>query len=95
MQKSQHTRRYKQLTRAIRAARLAAGLTQAEVAQALGVYATFVTKVESGERRIDVVELAELCRACKTDLVALLRSAGLVPEAPRPGAAEGGPAPAG
>jgi transcriptional regulator with XRE-family HTH domain len=32
-----------------------AGLTQMEVAQKLGTYASFVSKVESGERRVDVV----------------------------------------
>ena len=58
-------------------AREAAGLTQAEVAAALGVSATFVSKVESGERRVDVVELGEMCRVYGVDLIALLRSAGL------------------
>lgn len=77
MEKSQHTRAYAKVTRALRAAREAAGLTQAEVAKALGVYASFVSKVESGERRIDVVELGEMCRVYGVDLGALLRSAGL------------------
>lgn len=77
MEKSQHTRAYGKVTRALRAARAAAGLTQAEAAKRLGVYATFVSKVESGERRVDVVELGQMCRVYGVDLVALLRSAGL------------------
>jgi transcriptional regulator with XRE-family HTH domain len=77
MEKTQHTRAYRKVTAALREARAAAGLTQAEVAAALGVYASFVSKVESGERRVDVVELAHLCRVYEVDLVALLRSAGL------------------
>ena len=77
MEKTQHTRQYRKLTRALRAARAAAGLTQAEVADALGVYASFVSKVESGERRVDVVELGQLCRVYGVGLVAFLRSAGL------------------
>lgn len=77
MEKSQHTRQYERLTKALRAAREAAGLTQAEVAEQLGVYASFVSKVESGERRIDVVELSHLCRVYGVELVAFLRSAAL------------------
>lgn len=77
MDKSQHSRAYRRLTRGLRAAREAAGLTQAEVAARLGAYASYVSKVESGERRVDVVELTELCKVYGADLVALLRTAGL------------------
>ena len=56
MEKTQHTSAYKRLTAALRKARADAGLTQAEVAEKLGLYASFVSKVESGERRLDVVE---------------------------------------
>lgn len=77
MDKSQHTRQYQRVTRALRAAREAAGLTQGEVAAALDVYASFVSKVESGERRVDVVELAELCGVYGIDLAAFLKSVGL------------------
>ena len=77
MQKSQHTSAYRRLTAALRKAREDAGLTQAEVAQKLGAYASFVSKVESGERRIDVVELKHFCDAIGVGLVAFLRSARL------------------
>jgi transcriptional regulator with XRE-family HTH domain len=64
----------------LKKAREAAGLTQAQVAERLQLYASFVSKVESGERRLDVVELAELCEAYNTTLVAVLREAGLFTE---------------
>lgn len=44
----------------LRAAREEKGLTQEEVAQALDVPQTFVSKIEQGERRIDPLELEEL-----------------------------------
>ena len=44
----------------LRQARLDAGLTQDDVASRLGVRQNFVSKMETGERRIDPVELAEL-----------------------------------
>jgi transcriptional regulator with XRE-family HTH domain len=49
--------RYRQFLRRLRAAREEAGLTQVEVAKALRRPQSFVSKCESGERRVDVVEL--------------------------------------
>ena len=77
MRKSQHTREYRRLTEALRRARRAAGLTQAEAAARLGAYANYVSKCESGERRVDVIELAAFCRAYGRDLFDLLREIGL------------------
>ncbi len=55
------------LTR-LREARRAAGLTQAEVAAQLRRPQSFVSKCESGERRVDVVELQEFAQLYKKDL---------------------------
>jgi transcriptional regulator with XRE-family HTH domain len=44
-------------------ARIEAGLTQSEAAARLRRPQSFVSKCESGERRVDVVELAAFCRA--------------------------------
>lgn len=46
----------------LRAARLAAGLSQEQTALRLGRPQSFVSKCESGERRVDVVELAQFAR---------------------------------
>ena len=48
---------YQQFLRRLRQARLEAGLTQVQVAQKLGQPQPFVSKCESGERRLDVTEL--------------------------------------
>jgi DNA-binding XRE family transcriptional regulator len=40
-----------------------AGLRQIDLAQRLGVYQSWVTHMESGQRRIDVIELIEICEA--------------------------------
>ncbi len=55
-----HSPRYRQFLQRLRAARVAAGLTQAEVARRLGKPQSFVSKSENGERRVDAVELADL-----------------------------------
>ncbi|MGJ4993744.1 helix-turn-helix domain-containing protein [Bradyrhizobium sp. HKCCYLS3077] len=44
-----------------------AGLTQAEVAAKLGRYQSFIANVESGQRRIDVVELIDIANAIGFD----------------------------
>lgn len=77
MEKSQHTQKYAQLLEALRAARKKAGLTQLEVAEKLDTYASYVSKCESGERRIDVIELAEFCRLYGVSLTAFLKKIDL------------------
>lgn len=44
-------------------ARKAAGLTQAGMAERLRCHQSLVARIESGERRIDVIELVVLARA--------------------------------
>ena len=63
MAKSLHSKAYKRLTELLVQARHDAGLTQQQVADELGRPQSFVAKYEKGERRLDVVELIEICRA--------------------------------
>lgn len=46
----------------LRDLRLQKGLTQTELSSALGMAQSFVSKYEMGERRLDFVEVADLCR---------------------------------
>ena len=59
MGRSLHSERYKYLLARLREARLQVELTQIEVARRLRRPQSYVSKCESGERRIDVIELAE------------------------------------
>jgi transcriptional regulator with XRE-family HTH domain len=54
-------------------ARLKAGLTQEQVASRLKRPQSFVSKYESGERRLDVVEFLEVCAAVGMDGAKILR----------------------
>jgi transcriptional regulator with XRE-family HTH domain len=49
----------------LKQARLNAGFTQAEVAQLLSRPQSFVSKSESGERRVDFIELRHLAKIYK------------------------------
>lgn len=62
MDKSIHSKEYKVVLERMRKARLEAGLTQVRVAKKLGHHQSYVSKIESGERRVDVVELNKFAK---------------------------------
>ena len=65
-------------------ARRDAGLRQVDLAGRLGKPQSFVSKVERGERRIDVVELVVILRAIGADEMSFLRTAvGAIPRKAR------------
>jgi transcriptional regulator with XRE-family HTH domain len=64
--------RYRLLLERLRNARLEAGLTQAEVARALARTQAFVSKCESGERRIDPIDLVDFARLYRKPLTFFL-----------------------
>lgn len=64
---------YRALQAALRDARAAAGLTQAELGARLGVDVSVISRVESGDRRIDAVELVAYCGGLGVDAVELVR----------------------
>lgn len=58
---------YKKMLECLVDARKASKVTQAELAERLGLHQSYVSKFESGDRRIDVVEFLQICRALNTD----------------------------
>jgi transcriptional regulator with XRE-family HTH domain len=64
MKKSTHSAEYATLKQSLAAARQGAGLSQRQLALRLRVPHTWVAKVESGERRIDLIEFGWFCDAC-------------------------------
>ena len=63
MQKSITSKNYAHFLQRLREAREQAGLTQEDMAARLGESQSFVSKCERGERRMDIVELREFCKA--------------------------------
>lgn len=64
---------YDKFRRRLIEAREAAGLSQREVCRRLSQPATFMTKVESGYRRLDVVELVAVLGVLGADPVEFVR----------------------
>ncbi len=65
MEKSIHSQKYKEIIDRLKTARVSADLTQSEVAQKLNRPQSFISKIERGERRIDITELAEIAKIYK------------------------------
>ena len=65
MSRSLFSAPYGELLRLLVSARRDAGLRQVDLAERLGKPQSFVSKVERGERRLDVVELIVVARAIR------------------------------
>lgn len=63
---------YAAFLRRLREARERAGLTQVEAARRLGKPQSFVSKCESGERRVDVVELKAFAKMYGVPVASLI-----------------------
>ncbi|MGC3992064.1 MAG: helix-turn-helix transcriptional regulator [Chthoniobacteraceae bacterium] len=73
--KSLFSKEYDAFLTLLRKAREDAGMTQAEAAAKLKRHQSYVSKCESGERRVDVVELIAFCKAYElapTQFIALM-----------------------
>jgi len=65
---------YGVLTRCLVDARTAAGVTQNELAERLGRPQSFVSKVEGGDRRLDVIEFLQITAALNVEPEPIIRS---------------------
>jgi transcriptional regulator with XRE-family HTH domain len=63
MEKTIYTREYGLMLRVLREMRERAPLTQMELASRLNVTQVFISKCESGQRRLDLIELRAWCAA--------------------------------
>ncbi len=81
MSKTLHSEGQVALVAALIRARKDAGLSQTELAERLRCHQSFVARIESGQRRIDVPELIILCRALGVDPLEMFREvAAVTPE---------------
>lgn len=68
MAKSIYRKEYIALIEVVRDARIAAGLTQVQISEKLGRSQSFISDVELGKRRLDIVELRDIAQLCGTSL---------------------------
>ena len=68
MSKTLGTTRHNALIAFLTAKRHAAGMSQTELAKALGEYQSYVARMESGQRRVDVIEYENLAQILNFDV---------------------------
>lgn len=69
-----HSESYRALLTLLRGLRTDAGLSQTELADRLGRPQSWVSKMEIGERRLDIEELRQVCEALGTDLLKVVKA---------------------
>ena len=68
MNKSIYLDEYRHLVSQLKKARIEAGLTQVEVSKLLGISQSNTSKIESGQIRLDVLQLKEYAKLYKKKL---------------------------
>lgn len=68
MTKAIFTKDHQYTVEQLKRARTTAGLDQAEVAKLLSKTQSYVSKIEAGQRRLDLVQIKEFARIYKKDL---------------------------
>lgn len=68
MVKTIYSKEHRNLVERLRKARKEKGLEQRDVGKLLGVSQSYVSKMESGQRRIDIVQLKAFARIYKKDI---------------------------
>ena len=72
--KTIHNKRHKRLVEVIISKRKEAGIRQVQLAKKLKRSQTWIVRLESGDRRIDVIELIDLADAIGFDAPAIIAS---------------------
>lgn len=73
MNKTIYSNDYNFLTKQLKSARIESALNQTEVAKLLGKTQSYISKVESGQLRIDIIQLKELAKLYKKDISYFLK----------------------
>ena len=68
MKKAIYSKQYKTLIIRLKAARLKCGLNQIQVAKILKTTQSHISKIEAGQRRLDVIQLKEFAKLYKQNL---------------------------
>ena len=68
MPRAIYTKDHNEIVERLKTARIQAGLSQADIAKSLGKTQSYLSKIESGQRRFDVLQLKEFAKLYKKPL---------------------------
>jgi len=68
MKKAIYSKQHKILITRLKAARIKCGLNQIRVAKILKTTQSHISKIESGQRRLDIIQLKEFAKLYKKEL---------------------------
>ena len=71
--KTIHKEEYKILIGCLKQYRKSANLTQLELAERIGADQTYVSKYERCERRLDIIELIDICQGLNIEFINFIR----------------------
>ena len=74
MSETIYSKEHKHIVKQLKKAREDVGLSQEHVAKILHKTQSFISKIESGQRKIDVVQLKEFAKIYKKDISYFLKS---------------------
>ena len=69
-----HDARFEAMLKMLREARVAKELTQEELSSRLSKHRIYINKVESGQRRVDVAELFDICKELDLSIYSVIQS---------------------
>ena len=73
MEKAIYSKDHKYLVEQLKKARTEAGLEQLDVAKLLDRSQSYISKIESGQRRVDVVQLKRFAKVYKKDITFFIK----------------------
>ena len=68
-----YSKEHKHIVKQLKKAREKAGLSQEQVAKILNTTQSYISKIESGQRKLDVVQLKKFAKIYKENIVYFLK----------------------
>ncbi|WP_429262453.1 helix-turn-helix domain-containing protein [Mucilaginibacter sp. 3215] len=80
MKKTLYSQKYKTLITELTQLRIDAGLRQEDLAKRLSVPQSFISKYENGERRLDLIEVIEICNCLNSSVQTIIDKIKIISE---------------